>query len=212
MRRVVTSPSRSRHFSPRQVSPLGVQTTKCFLKLLYSDCQGSLISLWSILEEKEKTVSATTWRGRSISPGSQSLCPRRSERACSPDLFLPHKHSTVKLQAAYLRLLPYKYRTSYLVPGNLVYKTATDVLFKSSLTCFWVDDFFFSFPPAEFTSEGWVLKIAAAREIHADTAFIPLSFASKGVGNVQLRTDLWLYTNGREYSSILFFFLSLWKV
>jgi len=49
---------------------------------------------------------------------------------------------------------------------------------------------FSSFLPEELRSEGWISKIATARQIHADTAFIPLSCASKDVGNVQLRTDL----------------------
>lgn len=49
---------------------------------------------------------------------------------------------------------------------------------------------FFPFPPDEFRSEGWVSKIAAARQIRADTAFIPLPRTSKDTTNVQLRTDL----------------------
>lgn len=154
-------------------------------------------------EEKEITLSATSYWGQSSSPDSWSLIPFFAAICCNPDVLLPHKCSPIKLQIVYLHVQPYKHLIRYLAPGNIVCKITTHGFFYSALKCFWVD-FFFSFPPGASRSKRVSSKGCCARQIHTDIALTPLSCASKDGGNVQLRTDLWIYTKEREYSGGFF--------
>lgn len=195
MRWVVTSLSRTRHFGPSKWLPSpGIQTTKCFLKWLYLIWQGSLISSWRRRKNNQFQQQHTGVKALAQSEfNSFSYQKWLQSWSHTPPGVPPSSYGQPTCECGLTNMALGNWE-----PGVQNYHICT---FKQ-LSKMFLSGFFF------FSGRGVQIRRVGCKDCQccADSCWYSiLSCASENVGNVQLRTELWIYADEREYGSTSFY-------